>query len=82
LIDFLGEHNLVTACFEDIGNQSDSRALDSNLDSGAGLATNEQGDKMLTAEPDQNDPYSVEWLDEEDVILRNIADGLSKTTSF
>jgi hypothetical protein len=32
----------------------------------------------LLAELDENDPHSVDWLDEDDVILRDIADGQSK----
>ena len=50
---------------EDTGDLSNDNAFDDDSDSEGGLA----------AEPDKNDPYSVDWPNEDDVILSDIADG-------
>lgn len=49
---------------EDTGDLSSDKPLDDDLD----------GEEGLSVEPDENDPHSVDWLDEDNVILRDIPD--------
>jgi hypothetical protein len=59
---------LYNTLLEDTGELSNDNPLNDDLD-------DEEG---LLAESDENDPHSVDWLDEDDVILRDIAGGQSK----